>query len=135
MKTTMAILALLIGTVIGVNAQTKTMVKITDLPKTISDNLSSTHKDWTPVEAYKVDMKGVISYEVVAKKDTNKVMLLYDKDGKFTKSEPMTAAKTEPKKESTPVKNTTTGTKTSSTKSTSQSTSQKSTAGKKMPKH
>jgi hypothetical protein len=103
MKTLMVILALLIGTTIGVNAQTKTMVKVTDLPKAISDNLSTQHKDWTPAEAFKVDTKGVISYEVIAKKGTSEVKLFYDKDGKFTKSEPVTT-KTEPKKETAPVK-------------------------------
>jgi hypothetical protein len=103
MKTLMTILALLVGTTIGVNAQTKTMVKIADLPKAISENLTMQHKDWTPAEAFKVDTKGVITYEVLAKKGTNEVKLFYDNNGKFAKSEPVTIKK-EPKIESTPVK-------------------------------
>jgi hypothetical protein len=126
MKTLMAILALLIGTAIGVNAQTKTMVKITDLPKAISSNLSTQHKDWTPVEAFKVDTKGVISYEVIAKKENNQVKLLYDKDGKFTKSEPVTT-KTEPKKETAPVKK-------DATKSTEKKSTEKTTTSAKAEK-
>jgi hypothetical protein len=134
MKTLMGIFALLIGITMGVNAQTKTMVKISDLPKAISANLSSQHKDWTPTEAFKVDTKGLISYEVVAKKESNQVKLLYDKEGKFTKSEPMMAMKSETKKESTPVK-TTTESKTSSTTSSSHHPTQKSATDKKTEKH
>jgi hypothetical protein len=136
MKTLVAILALLVCTTVGVNAQTKTAVKISDLPKAISENLSTQHKDWTPSEAFKLDTKGVISYEVLAKKENSGVNLFYDKDGKFTKSEPVTIKK-EPKKETTPVKTDAkkpTEMKSSSSKPASNTTTQKTSGTKKTEK-
>ena len=83
------------------NAQTRTAVKVTDLPKAITENLTTAHQGWTAAEAFKVDTKGVMTYEVLAKKGTSETMLVYDKDGKYLKMEPAKApAKTESKKES-----------------------------------
>jgi hypothetical protein len=85
---------------VAINAQTRTAVKVADLPKAITDNLSTAHQGWTAAEAFKVDTKGVMTYEVLAKKGTSESMLVYDKDGKFLKTEPAKAAtKTETKKE------------------------------------
>jgi len=102
MKTLVAIVALLFSTVISVNAQTKTAIKVSDLPKSITENLSTAKKGWTPTEAFKMDSKGTISYEVIAKNGKNEEKLLYDKDGKLTKTENMTA-EAAPKKSSAPV--------------------------------
>ncbi len=88
MKTLMSIIGLLLVTTLSVNAQTKSMVKIQDLPKAISNNLSTQHKDWKASEAFKVDTKGVITYEVIAKNKMNEEMFWYDKNGKFIKTEP-----------------------------------------------
>jgi hypothetical protein len=90
---------------VAVNAQTRTAVKVADLPKAITDNLSTAHQGWTASEAYKVDTKGVMTYEVLAKKGTSSTLLVYDKDGKYLKMEPAKTAataapaKTETKKE------------------------------------
>jgi hypothetical protein len=103
MKTLMAIVALLFSTVISVNAQTKTAIKVSDLPKSIAENLSTAKKGWTPTEAFKMDSKGTMSYEVIAKNGKNEEKLYYDKDGKLTKTENMTV-QAAPKKSTAPVK-------------------------------
>jgi len=120
MKTLLVILALVIGTTMGMNAQaqdqakakpqtttqvqtqpqsqSKTMIKNSELPKSIQDNLATQFKVWTPMQAYKLDSKGVLSYEVLVKKEANEMRLFYDKDGKFIKEEPVTTMKPEVKK-------------------------------------
>jgi hypothetical protein len=88
MKTLLLIIGIMVAATIVVNAQTKTALTADDLPKTISDDLSNTHKDWNFVEAYKIDDKGTITYKVIVKKDMKEVKLLYDSNGKFLKQEP-----------------------------------------------
>lgn len=88
MKTLMLIIGIMAAATIVVNAQTKTSLKADDLPKTISDDLSTTHKDWKFVEAYKIDDKGTITYKVIVKKDMKEVKLLYDSNGRFLSQEP-----------------------------------------------
>ncbi len=73
---------------VAVNAQTRTAVKVNDLPKSITENLNSQHQGWTASEAYKVDTKGVMTYDVIAKKGNSETMLVYDKNGKYLKMEP-----------------------------------------------
>jgi hypothetical protein len=86
---------------VAMNAQTRTAVKVNDLPKAITDNLTTAHQGWTASEAFKVDTKGVMTYEVLAKKGTSETMLVYDKDGKYLKMEPAKSATASPaKKES-----------------------------------
>jgi hypothetical protein len=130
MKTRLVILAMILGTAMVMNAQTQTkpqattqatsqhkaqsqaqsqaptkmMMKVTELPKAIQDNLSTQFKAWMPSQAYKMDSKGTISYEVMVKKETSEMKLLYDKEGKLMKEEPLTAMKPEQKKENAPAK-------------------------------
>jgi hypothetical protein len=134
MKTLMVILGLVIGTALGANAQaqaqaqtkpnatthatsqpaaqaptqtqsqTKTMIKVSELSKPIQNNLAAQFKSWTPMQAYRLDSKGTISYEVMVKKEANEMMLVYDKEGKLMKEQPVTAMKPETKKETTPAK-------------------------------
>jgi hypothetical protein len=89
-----------------INAQTRTAVKVNDLPKAITENLSSQHQGWNASEAFKLDTKGVMTYEVIAKKGTSETTLVYDKDGKYLKMEPKKMASM-----STTTKSTTTTTK------------------------
>jgi hypothetical protein len=90
--------------VMAVNAQTRTAVKVADLPKAITDNIATAHKGCVAQEAFKVDTKGVMSYEVAVKDAKSEKILVYDKDGKFLKAEPKKApattapAKKEPEK-------------------------------------
>lgn len=112
MKKIVFILALVMC-VLALNAQTRTALKVNELPKAISENLNSQHLGWTASEAYKVDTKGVITYEVLAKKGNSETKLVYDKDGKYLKMEPAktasgttskSAASTSDKKETDEVK-------------------------------
>jgi hypothetical protein len=85
-------------------AQTRTALKVADLPKAITENIATAHKGCVAQDAFKVDTKGVTSYEVVVKDAKSEMILVYDKDGKFLKSEPKkapaaaTPAKKEPAK-------------------------------------
>ncbi len=103
MKKLMLLFVIALG-VTAINAQTRTAVKVADLPKAITDNIATAHKGYAAQEAFKVDTKGVMSYEVVVKDAKTEKILVYDKDGKFLKSEakkaPATAApaKKEPEK-------------------------------------
>jgi len=81
-------LFVLILSVAALNAQTRTAIRLSDLPKAASDNLSSQHQGWNAVDAYKVDSKGMMTYEVTAKKGPSETVLVYDKDGKYLKMEP-----------------------------------------------
>jgi hypothetical protein len=143
MRTLIVILALVIGTTMGANAQTtakaqttpktqatqqakpqatasaapapvSTMMKVSELPKSIQDNLAGQFKGWTASKAVKLDSKGVITYEVTARKESSEINLLYDKDGKLLKQAPVTTVKSEPNKGTAPAKQATTST--SSTK-------------------
>jgi hypothetical protein len=86
---------------VAMNAQTRTAVKVNDLPKAITENLSSQHQGWTASEAFKIETKGVMTYEVLAKKGSSETMLVYDKDGKYLKMEPAKIAANTPSKSST----------------------------------
>jgi len=130
MKTLVVILGLVVGTSFAVNAQTqsqtkpagtthpttqpaiqtpaqapsqtKSMIKLTELSKPIQENLSAQFKGWTPTQAYKLDSKGVISYEVLVKKASNEMRLYYDNAGKYLREEPVAMSKN-----TTPAKHTT----------------------------
>ncbi len=85
-------LFVLLMSVASIHAQTRTAVKVNDLPKAVSDNIASQHQGWNAIDAYKVDTKGVMTYEVTAKKGNSETVLVYDKDGKYLKMEPKKAA-------------------------------------------
>jgi hypothetical protein len=78
--------------VVFANAQTKTSVKTEDLPKAITDNTAKDFKDFKLERAFKVDTKGVITYQLMMKNDKQFLILTYDAAGKFMK-------KDEPKKQ------------------------------------
>jgi hypothetical protein len=73
-------------------SQTKSMLKVSELLKPIQDNLASQFKGWTPMQAYKLDSKGVVTYEVMVKKEANEMRLFYDNAGKYLREEPVAAA-------------------------------------------
>jgi hypothetical protein len=64
-----------------------TQLKVSDLPKVISDNISSQYSGWTTQEVFKVDNQGATAYEVVVGKDNAKKSLFYDANGIQMKSE------------------------------------------------
>jgi hypothetical protein len=91
MKKLLFVIALVAG-ISAANAQNRTSLKVADLPKAISENIAAEHKGYTVQDAYKVDTKGIISYEVLAKSAASRVILVYDKDGKYMKMEPQANA-------------------------------------------
>ena len=84
-------LVLLFAFVLGVaalQAQTRTAVKVADLPKAITEDISAHHQGWTALDAFKIDTRNVLSYEVTVKKENSEMNLIYDKDGKYVRMEP-----------------------------------------------
>ena len=65
----------------------KTTVEVIDLQKSITDNISKNYPGYTAINAFKLDKKGSISYQVAVKKDTNNVDLYYSKNGVFLSKE------------------------------------------------
>ena len=65
--------------------QTKTELKPADLPKSVTDFIAKNIKAYTIDKAFKVDSKGVITYDVLILKGADKSVLIFDKDGKFVK--------------------------------------------------
>jgi hypothetical protein len=83
MKKLFLVLTLLIGA-LAVNAQ-RTPIKVAELQKTITDNITKDHVGFTVKEATKVVDKEMVCYEVIVAKGTTQETLCYDKDGKFMK--------------------------------------------------
>jgi len=67
-----------------VNAQT-TPVKISDLQKSITDNITKDYAGFTIKSANKVVENNVVTYDVVVAKGTLQETLCYDNTGKFLK--------------------------------------------------
>lgn len=67
-----------------VNAQ-RTPVKVADLQKSITDNITKDYVGYTIKEATKVVDKTVTTYEVVIAKGSMQETLCYDGTGKFLK--------------------------------------------------
>ena len=101
------VLVLVLGlAVMFANAQTnkakkpekvkKTTVKVAELEKPITDNITKDYPGYKTIEAFKLDKKGSISYQVVVKKDTSEQNLFYSKNGVFLRKEKAVATKAVP---------------------------------------
>jgi hypothetical protein len=86
MKTIVLIFAMILG-VSAANAQTRTSIKVADLPKAISQDITTNHAGWKAIEAFSVNTNNVLSYEVEIEKGATKMNLYYDKEAKFVRSE------------------------------------------------
>jgi predicted SPOUT superfamily RNA methylase MTH1 len=95
MKKLLFILAFMLS-VLAVNGQAdtthskmKTMqmttVKVSDLPKAITDNIAKDYPGYAVKDASSGMMNGALNYKVVVTKGTSSESLIYDKDGKFLK--------------------------------------------------
>jgi hypothetical protein len=92
MKRLSFIMALML-VVVALNAQiTKVAVKVSDLPKAITENVAKNHTGFTIKDATKVTENNVVSYDVKISKGTTSETLVYDKDGKFLRQMPQTTA-------------------------------------------
>jgi hypothetical protein len=83
MKKLLMLMVLIMGALV-VNAQ-RTPVKVADLQKSITDNISKDYVGFTIKEATKVVDKNVTTYEVVVTKGNMQETLCYDSTGKFLK--------------------------------------------------
>ena len=102
MKKVLFVLVLIMA-VLVVNAQTKTTVtnakstrttvKVSDLQKAITDNITKNYVGFTIKEATSVTSKNAVTYDVVIVKGTTTETLVYDKNGRFVKKIPKTAKK------------------------------------------
>lgn len=89
MKKIAVILVCMIAFAGFTNAQTKTAVKTADLQKAITDNITKDFAGYNIQTSYKMEKGTSISYEVEVAKGADKLVLVYDKDGKFLSKHPV----------------------------------------------
>ena len=68
-------------------AQTKTEMQATELQKPILEYISKNFNGYSIDKIFKVDAKGVITYDVCVNKDKTHEKLFFDKEGKFLRKE------------------------------------------------
>jgi hypothetical protein len=85
LKKVMLMLTLVFAVVTMVNAQTKTVVKVADLQKSITDQIAKDYAGYTIDNAFKVVNNKVVNYEVNINKEKQMVCLAFDQSGKFLK--------------------------------------------------
>ncbi|MFZ4520627.1 MAG: hypothetical protein ACOYNC_02915 [Bacteroidales bacterium] len=68
-------------------AQTKTELQATELQKPILDYISKNFLGYSIDKIFKVDAKGVITYDICINKDKTHEKVFFDKDGKFLRKE------------------------------------------------
>ena len=83
MKKLLFVMVLVLGALV-VNAQ-RTPVKVADLQKSITDNITKDYAGFIIKDATKVVEKNVVTYDVVVTKGTLQETLCYDNTGKFLK--------------------------------------------------
>jgi hypothetical protein len=71
-------------------AQTKTELQSTELQKPILDYISKNFRGFSIDKIFKVDDKGVITYDICVNKEKTHEKLFFDKDGKFLRKESCT---------------------------------------------
>jgi hypothetical protein len=81
MKKLMFIMVLVM-TALVVNAQ-RTPVKVADLQKSITDNITKNYAGFIIKDATKVVENNVVKFEVAITKGSTSETLIFDKDGKF----------------------------------------------------
>jgi hypothetical protein len=72
----------LVMTALVVNAQ-RTPVKVADLQKSITDNITKNYAGFIIKDATKVAENNVVKFEVAITKGSTSETLIFDKDGKF----------------------------------------------------
>jgi hypothetical protein len=95
MKKVLIVLVLIMAVMV-VNAQvintadstTRTVVKVADLQKAITDNIAKDYVGYTIKEATRVTEKNIVTFEVVVVNGTATEVLVYDKEGIFVKKLP-----------------------------------------------
>jgi hypothetical protein len=83
MKKLLFVMVLVMGALV-LNAQ-RTPVKVAELQKSITDNITKDYAGFTIKEATKVVENNVVTYNVVIAKGSMQETLCYDNSGKFLK--------------------------------------------------
>jgi hypothetical protein len=60
-------------------------IKISDIPKAITDNISKSYAGYTIKEAFTLKQEGKTDYKIIINKGTINESLLYDSQGNFIK--------------------------------------------------
>jgi hypothetical protein len=71
-------------------AQTKTEMKAEELQKSIRDYIALNFKGFTIDRVFKVDTRGVITYDICINKENNHEKVFFSKEGKFLRKETCT---------------------------------------------
>jgi len=70
-----------------VKAETKTAIRPSELNQLILDDIKKNYALYTINEAFKVNNKGAISYEVIIQEGKDRLNLYYDDKGKFIRKQ------------------------------------------------
>jgi hypothetical protein len=92
-----AVFLLLVTPEIGF-AITKKAIKASELPAAITADISSRYLSYSIVDAYKVNDKNIITFEVIINSKKNRLKLYYSSDYKFLRQEILPIIKTTNKK-------------------------------------
>jgi hypothetical protein len=95
------------------NTNNPVSIKVSNLPKTISDNIAKNYAGYAIKEAFTINQEGKTNYKVIINKGTINETLMYDANGNFIKKleakSESTASKQESKPTSKPVTKTNPG--------------------------
>jgi hypothetical protein len=69
-------------------SQTRTELQVNELQKPIVEYIEKNFKGFSIEYAFKVDDKGVITFDICISKDKTNEKLFFDKEGRFLRHEP-----------------------------------------------
>jgi len=70
-----------------IKAETKTAIRPSELNQLILDDIQKGYPHYAINEAFKVNNKGIITYEVIIQEGKNRLNLYYDDKGKFIRKQ------------------------------------------------
>jgi hypothetical protein len=85
MKKVIFILTFMLAALAANAMVTRLVVKISDLPKTLTDNIAKEYPGFTIKEATKITDNKTVTYDVLVNKGTTSETLVYNQEGKFIK--------------------------------------------------
>jgi len=68
-------------------SETKTAIRPSELNQKILDDIHQKYPDYMIVEAFKVNNRGIISYEAIIQQKNERINLYYSSDGLFERKE------------------------------------------------
>jgi hypothetical protein len=97
-------LAAIFATALFAQVQNRTEIKPADLPKKVTDYITTTYKDFTIEKVFKLEKNTDVEYRVIVAKGTEKHNVHFDKDGNLIKAPVHVGKPVDKKKEGTPEK-------------------------------